>query len=165
MSHVAMMQTPSQLTLQLPIAARPEAEEMAQTDAVPQALTMHKRCRVLLAVDGRHLSAEFQLNALKRCVQFCNHLDILLLNSPKSPTFLLAGLLLRLEHSGIDYRLASGEGDLGAEVMRYLQRFQSIGLVIVDGPPALERCLQVQHQAAHRKACRYISLSESLEGA
>jgi len=159
MSHAAMMQISSQMPLQFSNFARSEAEPMAKTDALPQALTMHKKCRVLLAVDGRHLSAEFQLDALKCCVQFCNRLDILLLNSPKSPTFLLAGLLLRLEHSGIDYRLTSSEGDLGAEVIRYLQRFQSIGLVIVDGPPALELCLQVQRQAAHRKACRYISLS------
>lgn len=137
---------------------------MAQTEVLPQAPSTNKKYRVLLAVDGRHLTPEFQPGALKRCVQFCNRLDILLLNSPKSPTFLLGGLLLRLEHSGIDYRLTSGEGELGAEVMRYLQRFHSIDLVMVDDMPALERCLEMQRLAPERKACRYISLSGSLEG-
>jgi hypothetical protein len=158
MSHAALLRMPPQI----PVAARPETERMAQV--LSQAPSMQKKYRVLLAVDGRHLSPEFQPGALKRCVQFCNRLDILLLNSPKSPTFLLGGLLLRLEHSGIDYRLTSGEGELGAEVTRYLQRFHSIDLVMVNDVSALEQCLAVQRLAPERKACHYISLSGSLEG-
>lgn len=159
MSHAALLRMPLH-----PVAARPEAERMAQAEALPQAPSANKKYRVLLAADGRNLSPEFQPAALKRCVQFCNRLDILLLNSPKSPTFLLGGLLLRLEHSGIDYRLTSGEGELGAEVMRYLQRFHSIDLVMVDDTPTLERCLEAHRLAPERKPCRYISLSCSLEG-
>jgi hypothetical protein len=74
-------------------------------------------------------------------------------------------LLLRLEHSGIDYRMTSGEGDLAAEVLRYLQRFQSIDLVIVDSLSALEQCLEFQWLALNQKAHRFISLSGNLEGA
>jgi hypothetical protein len=153
MNHVAMMRLPLSLTT----AARCEAEEKS-----PGA---NKKYRALLAVDGRQLTPEFQFAALKRCVQFSNRLDILLLNPPKPPTLLLGSLLLRLEHSGIDYRMTSGEGDLGAEVLRYLQRFQRIELVIVDSLSALERCLEVQRLAPIRKQHCYISLSGNLEGA
>ena len=136
----------------------------SETGAKSLSPSIHNKYHVLLAVDGRHLSSELQRDAMKRCIQFSFRLDILLLNSPKSPTFLLAGLLLRLEHSGIDYRLTSGEGDIGAEVMSYLQRFQNISLVIVDTPPALERCMEMQHMVLNRKACWYICLSGSQEG-
>lgn len=153
MNHVAMMRMPLPLTT----AARCEAEEKS-----PSA---NKKYRALLAVDGRQLTPAFQFAALKRCLQFCNRLDILLLNPPKPPTLLLGGLLLRLEHSGIDYRMTSGEGDLAAEVLRYLQRFQSIDLVIVDSLSALEQCLEFQWLALNQKAHRFISLSGNLEGA
>jgi hypothetical protein len=149
MSAIAMMQ--------LPTAARTGTEAAAPDEM--QAACGKQKYHVLLALDGRNLSPELKLAALKRCVQFCNRLDILLLNSPKSPTFLLAGLLLRLEHSGIDYRLTSSEGDFGAEVTRYLQRYQSIDLVMVDTMSALQRCLEAGRLWPQRKACCYISLA------
>jgi len=153
MNHVAMMRLP----LSLASAPQREVEESAAC--------ANKKYRVLLALDGRHVTAELQLAALKCCIQFSNRLDILLLNPPKPPTFLLGSLLLRLEHSGIDYRMTSGEGDLGAEVLRYLQRFQSIDLVIVDSMSALERCLDAQQRMApYRDEQRSISLTGSLAG-
>ena len=152
MNHVAMMRLP------LPLASAPQRE------AEEKAACANKKYRVLLALDGRHVTAELQLAALKCCVQFSNRLDILLLNPPKPPTSLLSGLLLRLEHSGIDYRMTSGEGNLAAEVLRYLKRFQSIDLVIVDSLLALQRCLDAQRMAPYPDEQRSISLTGSLAG-
>jgi hypothetical protein len=88
--------------------------------------------RVLLALDGESITPDVLNSALKHCVQSTYQLDILLVNPPTAPTRLLCGLLLRLEHSGIDYRLTSTEGDLCQEVLRYLKRFLGITLVLVD---------------------------------
>ncbi len=119
-----------------------------------------RKQRVLLVLDGQNLTAELQMAALKRSVQWANRLDILLVNSPKSATFLLGGLLLRLEHSGIDYRLTSTEGDPGNEAARYLQRFRGIELVIVDAPSTLKQCLHMRQPGSDGRDCHIISLSE-----
>ncbi len=118
------------------------------------------KCRALLALDGHRLTPEVQMAALKRCVQLTSRLDILLVNPPKAPTFLLGGLLLRLEHSGVDYRLTSCEGELGNEIAHYLRRFQGIGLVIVDGLPSLEQFPGLNRLDLDRAGHRFISLSE-----
>lgn len=91
---------------------------------------------VLLALDGRHLTLEIQTAALKQCVQLTDRLDILLVNPTKAPTLMLGSLLLRLEHSGIDYRLASAVGNLGVEIVDYLLRFRGITLVVTDLSPS-----------------------------
>lgn len=75
----------------------------------------YHKFRVLLALDGRHLTDTLLTSAVPRCVEY-DRLDILLVNAPKAPTMLLRILLLRLKHSGIDYRLVSTDGDLGAQV-------------------------------------------------
>ncbi len=118
--------------------------------------------RVLLVLDGQRLTVELQMLALKRCVHLANRLDILLVNSPQAATFLLGGLLLRLEHSGIDYCLASAEGEPGVEAARYLQRFRSIELVIVDGPSTLEKCRRLTQPEPGKRVRRIISLSEPM---
>jgi len=115
--------------------------------------------RVLLALDGQRLTPAVLAAAVRECTQVTDRLDILLVNPPKAPTSLLAGLLLRLEHSGIDYRLASSEGSLDAEISRYLQRFQGITLVIVDHLPSLERAVGPGFTDLGLKGCRFISLT------
>jgi RecA/RadA recombinase len=60
--------------------------------------------------------------------------------------------------------MTSGEGDLAAEVLRYLQRFQSIDLVIVDSLLALQRCLDAQRMAPYPDEQCSISLTSSLAG-
>jgi hypothetical protein len=82
--------------------------------------------RALLALDGRDLGRELLANVLRHCVHLCPRLDILLINPPREPTTLLAILLLQLEHSGIDYRVASARGDMGEEILRYLSRYRGI---------------------------------------
>jgi hypothetical protein len=70
------------------------------------------------------------LNAVfRRCVHLCPRLDILLINPPREPTTMLAVLLLRLEHSGVEYRIASAHGDMGEEILRYLSRYRGISHV------------------------------------
>jgi len=120
----------------------------------------HTKLRVLLALDGQQLTRELQIVALKCCVHWTRRLDILLINPPQAPTFLLGGLLLRLEHSGIDYRLDSREGEYGQEVTRYLQRYAGIGLVIVNALPALEHYVSLHQPELDRKSARFISLAE-----
>lgn len=89
--------------------------------------------RVLLALDGHTLDRERLAGLMRRCVHLCPRLDILLINPPREPTTMLAMLLLRLEHSGIDYRVSSGHGDMGEEVLRYLGRYRGISaLALTD---------------------------------
>ena len=85
--------------------------------------------RILLALDGGALARRLPDAVLRRCVQLCPRLDILLVNPPREATSVLAVLLLRLEHSGVDYRMASVHGDLGEEVLRYLSRYRGISAV------------------------------------
>jgi hypothetical protein len=100
----------------------------------------HPESRVLLAFEGGRLAPMLLAAALARCIQL-DHLDILLVNPPKAATTLLRDLLLRLEHSGIDYRLASTEGDLGEQVLHHLRRFRGITLVLVDRLAVLEQTI------------------------
>lgn len=127
---------------------------------LPEVQRRHARLRVLLALDGQSLTPDTQHVALRCCLHWTRRLDILLVNPPQAPTFLLGGLLLRLEHSGIDYRLDSREGDYCEEVTRYLQRHTGIGLVIVNALPALEHYVSTQRPELGRKAARFISLVE-----
>lgn len=115
--------------------------------------------RVLLALDGARFTTPLINIVLAKCVRLTDRLDILVVNSPKAPTSLLCGLLLRLEHSGIDYRLVSGEGDLGEHVLRYLSRFQSVTLVLVDHLPAMESKLGAAMSTLRSKGCRFVSLT------
>jgi hypothetical protein len=89
--------------------------------------------RILLALDGGSLDRTLPDAVLRRCVHLCPRLDILLVNPPREATSMLAFLLLRLEHSGIDYRLGSAHGDLGEETLRYLNRYRGItGVALLD---------------------------------
>lgn len=88
--------------------------------------------RVLLALDGQELNRDLLDRALECCVKLTERLDVLLVRPPKAPTFLLGGLLMRLERHGVDYRLTSAEGTLGDEVLGYLRRFQGIRTVVLD---------------------------------
>jgi hypothetical protein len=141
---------------------------MAMTLSAPRQLpgarqraqnTYHK-FRVLLALDGNRLTPLLLTAALARCVRLTDRLDILLVNPPKAPTSLLAGLLLRLEHSGIDYRLASTDGDLGEEVLRYLKRFMGITTVLVDRLTPLEQTIGAAMAELRTQGYRFVSLSE-----
>jgi len=98
--------------------------------------------------------------ALARCVHLTDRLDILVVNSPKAPPSLLCGLLLKLEHSGIDYRLVSGEGDLGDQVLHYLNRFLGITMVLVDSLTPLEQTIGAAMAQLRTKDYRFVPLSE-----
>lgn len=125
----------------------------------------HGKCRVLLALDGRQLTQDTLTTALMRCVELTDRLDILLVNSPKAPTSLLRSLLLRLEHSGIDYRLASTEGDLGEQVLHYVQRFLGITYVIVDHMTSLQQSMGEQIAQLSEKGYRFVEISPGVSPA
>jgi hypothetical protein len=93
--------------------------------------------RVLLALDGRALGRELLATVLRRCAHLCPRLDILLVNPPREPTSILAVLLLQLEHSGVEYRVASAQGDMGEEILRYLGRHRGITAVALADPGQL----------------------------
>jgi hypothetical protein len=138
--------------------AMPAPFQLEQPELHPRFL---KR-RVLLALDGRQLTPELQRVALKCCVQWTRRLDILLINPPQAPTFLLGGLLLKLEHSGIDYRLNSCDGEYGCEVARYLQRLPGVGLVIAHALTEIRHEMRLRTlllDPLHRDR-RYIRLGE-----
>lgn len=121
--------------------------------------TPYAKFRVLLALDGAHLTPEVLSAALARCVPLTDRLDILLVNPPTAPASQLRGLLLKLEHSGIDYRLASTDGNLGDQVMNYLRRFLGITMVIVDTLPPLEQALGPAMAELIRQGYRFIDLA------
>ena len=90
-----------------------------------------RHARMLLALDGQTLNRALLDNVLRACVPHSPRLDILLLNPPREPTSLLSMLLLRLEHSGVDYRVTSTHGDSSEEIVRYLGRHCGIDSVAV----------------------------------
>ncbi|MDD5390902.1 MAG: universal stress protein [Gallionellaceae bacterium] len=102
-----------------------------------KAQTVRPKPRVLLALDGNSVTQTLLETALRCCVQLTDRLDILLVNSPATPIALLKGLLIRLEHSGIDYRLASTDGVMADEVNSYLRRFLGITIVVIDNLSSL----------------------------
>lgn len=93
--------------------------------------------RVLLALDGQTLTKAGLEAALRACVHLTSRLDILVVRPPRAPASLLAVLLLKLEHSGVDYRLASAQEDLGVAVERYLKRYKG-EVTVVSAAPATE---------------------------
>lgn len=94
--------------------------------------------RVLLALEGSGVNREVLNAALGHCVHL-KRLDILVVNPPREPTFLLGLLLIKLEHSGVDYRLLSPYGSLADEVLRYMGRYPRQTSVIVIELAALKR--------------------------
>jgi len=102
--------------------------------------------RVLLALDGRRVSRDLLERALPCCRRLTKRLDVVVVQAPLAPTFLLGSLLIRLERHGIDYRLTSAEGGFGDAVLGYLRRFQGIRTVVLDRIEALPSqtlaCLQ-----------------------
>lgn len=96
-----------------------------------------RHARALLALDGRALDRELLTLVLRRCLTICKRLDILLVNPPRETTSCLSMMLLRLEHSGIDYRLSSTHGDMGEEILRHLSRYRGIEVVALANPKLL----------------------------
>ena len=121
----------------------------------------YPKFRVLLALDGEGLSRLVLAKAVSHCVRLTDRLDILLVNSPREPTSVLWRLLLTLEHSGIDYRLTSTEGDLGEQVLSYLNRFQGITLVLVDSVAPLEQTIGGAITRLRAQGYRFIPISRS----
>jgi hypothetical protein len=87
---------------------------------------------VLLALNGQGLTREILDAALRRCLLLNLRLDILVSDPPRPIASLLAVLLLQLEHSGVDYRIASTSGNLAEAVLRYLRRYRGPFTIIVD---------------------------------
>lgn len=118
----------------------------------------YAKFRVLLALDGAGLSRELLNAALPCCLRLTDRVDILVVNPPKATTFLLGGLLTRLERYGVDYRLTSAEGSLADEVVSYLRRFQGIKTVVVDKLWQWEAVMGPALQVLRRDGYRFITL-------
>ncbi len=99
--------------------------------------SLRPHTRVLLALDGRTLERELLASLLRHCAHICPRLDILLLNPPREPTTMLALLLLRLEHSGIDYHVSSAHGEMSEEILSYLGRYRGITALALADPTQL----------------------------
>jgi hypothetical protein len=132
-----------------------QAPALLPTAGLKTRIPRHKD-RVLLALDGGRLAPGVSTAALAACVRLADRLDILLVNPPKAATSLLCGLLLRLEHSGIDYRLASVEGELADEVLSYLNRYHGIATVLVDTLAPLERMPGAAMAQLRAKGIRFL---------
>ena len=120
----------------------------------------YSKLQVLLALDGNHLTPPLLSAALAHCAPLTDRLDILLVNAPRAPTSLLSVMLLRLEHSGIDYRLASSEGELGEQILEYLKRFLGITTVLVDKLTPLEQTIGPSLEHLRAKGYRFVPISD-----
>lgn len=99
---------------------------------------LKRHARVLLALDGSALDREMLARLPRCCVKLSPRLDILLVNPPREPTSCLAMLLLRLEHGGVDYHVASSFGELGEEVLRYLGRHRAMSAILLADSTRLD---------------------------
>ncbi len=115
------------------------------------------RRRVLLALEGGALTREQQETVLRALVHLAHHLDILVLHPPRAPASLLAVLLLKLEHSGVDYRLAIAYGDLLDEVRRYHKRYSGRATILLEAPADLGDALE----ELRREGCLVLCLDGS----
>ena len=103
-----------------------------------QPLALKRHARVLLALDGRSLDRELLTRLPRCCMKLSPRLDILLVNPPREATSCLAMLLLRLEHGGVDYHIASALGAVGEEILHYLTRHRGISAVVLADPAHLD---------------------------
>jgi hypothetical protein len=129
--------------------------------AAGKKLAASRKTHALLALDGSRLSPKILTAAAKRSVDLAERLDILLVNPPKAPTSLLWSLLVYLEHAGVYYRLASTEGDLGNQVLTYLNRFVGINLVLVEGLAPLEQGLGVEMAQLRSRGYQILPIIEA----
>ena len=106
--------------------------------------------RALLVLENHELGRELQKAAVKLCVRLGAQLDILLVTPPGAVSTLPALLLMQLEHSGMDYRLAQVNGTLSDQVERYLQRLsQAITLILPDKAALSTRCREAMLAKGH----------------
>jgi hypothetical protein len=120
-----------------------------------------KKLRALLALDGVSLSPKLLTMAARRSVQIATkRIDILLVNPPQAPISVLWGLLYHLEHSGIYYRLVSTKGELGEQVLAYLNRCMGINAVLSDKVAVLEKKFGAEVDALRNKGCRFMPIFE-----
>lgn len=144
-------------------AVMTQVHSATATRAIAKTPMPYPRYRLLLALDGGGITPMVLSAALKHCLQYTDRLDILLVNPPAAPTRQLCSLLLRLEEYGIDYRLASTEGDLGEQVLLYLKRFLGISMVLVARLSPLEKTIGEEMQRMCSKGYRFVPIAETPE--
>jgi hypothetical protein len=142
----------------LPHSARVPDSSPRQGIQLPQL-----KFRALLALDGRRLSRKALQTTVPCLHRLTDRLDILLVNPSKAPTFLLGGMLTRLERWGIDYRLTSTDGVLWEEVVRYLHRFPGISTVVLDRRGREEGKPGPSVADLQRQGHRVIALSDAIQ--
>ena len=126
------------------------------------ALLAKRRRRVLLALECTATGRDLESAALRHCVRLSSQLDILLVDPPVTPCRIPALLMLQLEHSGIDYRVARVKGQLSGEIGRYLQRMrQDVTVIVACAANLSAGCLATVAQGGHH----LIDLAASPQGA
>ena len=89
--------------------------------------------------------------AIRACIDLHVQLDILVTDADAFGNNLPALLMLKLEHSGMDYRYAQTHGSLSDVVRRYLARGRTSCLVIVaDGKALSPACLAEIKMGRHQ---------------
>jgi hypothetical protein len=121
----------------------------------------HSKCRSLLALDGERLSPDQLKEAQAKCLQVADRVDILLVNPTRPPTSMLCDLLIKLEESGIDYRLTAVSGKLSDHVSQYIRRFMGITLIMVATLPTLGDSWRIKVADLRHQGYRLISLCNS----
>ncbi|MEW6678133.1 MAG: hypothetical protein AB1421_09445 [Pseudomonadota bacterium] len=108
------------------------------------------RKRVLLALSSGKLAREVQQAAVRACVHFRTPVDILLTDVLSPDSRLPAPLMLRLEHSGLDYRFAQTEQNLSRAIRNYLARGRAPSTVIVTESKLLDSvCMEAIQTGQH----------------
>jgi hypothetical protein len=108
------------------------------------------RKRVLLALSSGKLARDTQQAAVRACVHFRTPVDILLTDVLSPDSRLPAPLMLRLEHSGLDYRFAQTEQSLPRAIRNYLSRGLAPCTIIVTDARLLDNgCMEAIQTGQH----------------
>lgn len=105
--------------------------------------------RVLLALDGSHLTRDVLALALDRCSDLAKRIDVLLVKPTREAITLMRDFLFQLNQRDIPCRLTMIGGPLAKEVARYMKRYPDINTVVthnqanwpVDLEPVMEKLL------------------------
>ncbi|MCP5276949.1 MAG: hypothetical protein H6935_01140 [Thiobacillus sp.] len=116
------------------------------------------RMRCLLALDAGSLSPRVISAAEAKCLNGADRIDILLVNSLKTPEAVLHKLLISLEGVDVDYRLTTADGELGDLVAQYLRRHKGITQIMVTTLPTMGKDWEVKVADLRYQGYRFCAL-------
>lgn len=131
---------------------------IATTPINPVIQKARTKMRCLLALDAAALSPKVISMAEAKCVNGADRIDILLVNSPRAPEAVLHRLLISLEGMEVDYKITTGDGELGSHIAQYLRRHKGINQIMVTTLPSLGTGWEVKVSDLRYQGFRFCTL-------